>query len=267
MNAIVTPIVMLLSLPFIILTLGLMIFVVNALMLMLTSWISEQIGLDFHVDGFWTAVWGSIVISIVSWLIGRVLVRLTGPRMPPPRTTLPAPRRARQLPGRPRVPRQHLPLADGPRRARVARSPRPGSTTGSRSCSAGTGGWHVGKPMDRRAAATLTAAGYDAVAATAAQQFAAPGYDELDLVLAMDTENLADLRRRWPWGRPTPATAASGASATSTRLGRATRRTATCPTPTTAATTASSSVLAIVERTADVSRSLVRPARAPWPNR
>jgi len=73
-NAIVTPIVMLLSLPFIILTLGLMIFVVNALMLMLTSWISEQIGLDFHVDGFWTAVWGSIVISIVSWLLGRVLV-------------------------------------------------------------------------------------------------------------------------------------------------------------------------------------------------
>jgi putative membrane protein len=72
-NAIVSPIVKLLSLPFIVLTLGLLIFVINALMLMLTGWIADQVGLDFHVDGFWTAVWGAIVISIASWLFSAVL--------------------------------------------------------------------------------------------------------------------------------------------------------------------------------------------------
>ena len=62
----VRPIVQLLSLPLIILTLGLMLIVINALMLMLTSWIAEKADLGFHVDGFWTALWGSIVISICS---------------------------------------------------------------------------------------------------------------------------------------------------------------------------------------------------------
>lgn len=56
--------------------------------------------------------------------------------------------------------------------------------------SSGTGDWHVGNPMDRRAAATLTAAGYDATRHRA-QQWA--GNDALDLVLAMDAQNLADV--------------------------------------------------------------------------
>ncbi len=56
--------------------------------------------------------------------------------------------------------------------------------------SSGTGGWHVGDPMDRRAAATLTAAGYDATRHRA-QQWA--GNDDADLVLAMDAQNLADI--------------------------------------------------------------------------
>jgi len=60
----VRPIVRLLSLPLILITLGLMLIVINALMLMLTSAIAGGLGLKFHVDGFWTAVWGSIVISI-----------------------------------------------------------------------------------------------------------------------------------------------------------------------------------------------------------
>lgn len=68
-NAIVRPVVKLLSLPFIILTLGLMIFVINALMLMLTSWLSEQIGLGFHVDGFWTALLGALVVSVATWIL------------------------------------------------------------------------------------------------------------------------------------------------------------------------------------------------------
>jgi len=62
----VRPIVRLLSLPFIILTLGLVLFVINAFMLLLTSWIADKLDLGFHVDGFWTALWGSIVISICS---------------------------------------------------------------------------------------------------------------------------------------------------------------------------------------------------------
>ncbi len=68
-NAVVRPIVTVLSIPFIIVTLGLMIFVINALMLMLTSWVSEQFGLGFHVDGFWTAVLGAIVVTIATWLL------------------------------------------------------------------------------------------------------------------------------------------------------------------------------------------------------
>jgi putative membrane protein len=68
-NAVVRPIVTFLSLPFIILTLGLMIFVINALMLLLTSSLSEAIGLGFHVDGFWTAVWGALVVTVATWLL------------------------------------------------------------------------------------------------------------------------------------------------------------------------------------------------------
>jgi putative membrane protein len=72
-NAIVRPIANLLSLPLILLTLGLMIFVVNALMLLLTSWISGKLGLGFHVDGFWTALGGALVITVATWLLGLVL--------------------------------------------------------------------------------------------------------------------------------------------------------------------------------------------------
>jgi protein-tyrosine phosphatase len=58
--------------------------------------------------------------------------------------------------------------------------------------SAGTGDWHIGSPMDRRAAAVLTNHGYDA-SRHRAQQFVASWHDEHDLVLAMDAQNLADL--------------------------------------------------------------------------
>jgi putative membrane protein len=69
----VKPIVKLLSLPLIVLTLGLFLLVINALLLLLTSKIADSVGLGFHVDGFWTAVWASIVISIVSSIVGAVL--------------------------------------------------------------------------------------------------------------------------------------------------------------------------------------------------
>lgn len=58
--------------------------------------------------------------------------------------------------------------------------------------SSGTGDWHVGHPMDPRAAATLTGAGYDATLHRA-QQFAGSWLDTYDLVLAMDAQNLRDV--------------------------------------------------------------------------
>ena len=72
-TSVVKPIVNLLSLPLIILTLGLMLLVTNALMLLLTSKVADTFGLDFHVDGFWTAVFGAIVISIASMVLESVL--------------------------------------------------------------------------------------------------------------------------------------------------------------------------------------------------
>ena len=58
--------------------------------------------------------------------------------------------------------------------------------------SAGTGGWHLGEPMDRRAAALLAAHGYE-TGGHQVRQFVSDWYDDCDLVLAMDSENLADL--------------------------------------------------------------------------
>lgn len=72
-NAVVEPIVKLLSLPFIILTLGLFLIVINAAMLLLTSWISGELGRRFEVEGFWTAVLGAIVITISTWILEAVL--------------------------------------------------------------------------------------------------------------------------------------------------------------------------------------------------
>lgn len=72
-NTFIRPIVAFLSIPLYLLTLGLMYFVVNALMLLLTSWLADQLDIGFHVEGFWTAVFGAIVISIVSWVVGQVL--------------------------------------------------------------------------------------------------------------------------------------------------------------------------------------------------
>lgn len=72
-NAIVRPVVMLLSLPFIILTLGLLVLVINACLLLLTSWISQQLGLGFHVDGFWAALLGGIIVAIATWVLQLVV--------------------------------------------------------------------------------------------------------------------------------------------------------------------------------------------------
>ena len=72
-NAIIRPVVVLLTLPLTIVTLGLFMFVVNALMLMLTSRIARAFDLAFRVDGFASALLGALVIAVVSFILGRVL--------------------------------------------------------------------------------------------------------------------------------------------------------------------------------------------------
>jgi putative membrane protein len=62
-NTIVKPILTLLTLPLVIVTLGLFYFVINVLMLALAEWIAP----DFSIDGFWTYVGATIVVSIVNW--------------------------------------------------------------------------------------------------------------------------------------------------------------------------------------------------------
>jgi putative membrane protein len=66
LNASVRPLIKVLTFPLLILTLGLFTFVINAVMLMLTGWISDRLNLGLHVTGFWSAFWGGLVVSIVS---------------------------------------------------------------------------------------------------------------------------------------------------------------------------------------------------------
>lgn len=64
-NAVVRPILLFLTLPFTLVTLGLFIFLLNAFCLWLTSWLVK----GFEVHGFWAAVLGAIIVSVVSWLV------------------------------------------------------------------------------------------------------------------------------------------------------------------------------------------------------
>ncbi|MEG4349823.1 phage holin family protein [Microcoleus sp. LAD1_D5] len=70
-NAVVRPILTLLTLPLTVITLGLFLFVVNAISLSLASWLAGAFNIGFVVGGFWPALVGSIVLSFVSGLIGR----------------------------------------------------------------------------------------------------------------------------------------------------------------------------------------------------
>ena len=73
-NAFIKPIVQILSIPLYILTLGLIHIVINALMLWITSWITENTThWGLYIDDFWwTAIWAAIVLSIVSWLLSLI---------------------------------------------------------------------------------------------------------------------------------------------------------------------------------------------------
>jgi putative membrane protein len=67
-NAVIRPVFVFLSIPFIIVTLGLFLFVINALLLQLSA---SLVG-GFSIDSFWWAVAGSALISIISWLVSTV---------------------------------------------------------------------------------------------------------------------------------------------------------------------------------------------------
>jgi putative membrane protein len=78
-NSFVKPIVQIISIPLYILTLGLIHIVINAFMLWITAWLTDNVtgGWGLHIDEFWwTAIWAAILLSIVSWLLG-LLVRDT----------------------------------------------------------------------------------------------------------------------------------------------------------------------------------------------
>jgi putative membrane protein len=68
-NVLVRPVLFVLSLPLLVLSLGLFLFVINGLMLWLTGRLSDAMGLGFHVAGFWPAFWGALVVTVVSFAL------------------------------------------------------------------------------------------------------------------------------------------------------------------------------------------------------
>jgi putative membrane protein len=78
LNALLRPLLTVLSCPRLILKLGLFTFVINAVIMLLTGAIARSLGLGFHVAGFWAAFWGALVVSIVSVLLS-LFVRETAP--------------------------------------------------------------------------------------------------------------------------------------------------------------------------------------------
>jgi len=70
-NTFIAPVIKTLSLPFIIITLGFALLVINALLLLLTEWITDKLDVSyFAIDGFWWAVLGAVVISLVNVVLG-----------------------------------------------------------------------------------------------------------------------------------------------------------------------------------------------------
>jgi len=73
LNAIVKPIFAFFSIPLLLITLGLFLLVINACMLLLTSWLAGKFGLGWEVDGFWNALIGAIIVSVVSFVVNAFL--------------------------------------------------------------------------------------------------------------------------------------------------------------------------------------------------
>lgn len=82
-NAVLRPVLTLLTCPLVLVSLGLFLFVINALLLLFTSWLSKPLGLGFHVAGFWPAFWAGLLISLVSLflsiMVGEKEIRVQRP--------------------------------------------------------------------------------------------------------------------------------------------------------------------------------------------
>ncbi len=82
-NATLRPILALLTCPLVLVTLGLFLFVINAMMLLFTGWLSRQFDLGFQVNGFWPAFWAGLLVSLVSLflsiMVGEREVRVDRP--------------------------------------------------------------------------------------------------------------------------------------------------------------------------------------------
>lgn len=74
-HELVGSIVKLLALPFIVLTLGLLLVVINACLLLLTEWVTGLFGVEFLIDGFWWAVLAAIVVSICQSIVSAIIGR------------------------------------------------------------------------------------------------------------------------------------------------------------------------------------------------
>ena len=69
LNALVKPVFKLVTAPIVLLTLGLFLIVINACIMLLTSWVAGKVDLGWYVDGFWTAVVGALIVSVVSFVL------------------------------------------------------------------------------------------------------------------------------------------------------------------------------------------------------
>ncbi|MEW9533499.1 phage holin family protein [Microbispora sp. NPDC049125] len=72
-NAVLKPIIKTVGCAFYVLTLGLFALVVNAGLLLLTSWLAGKLDVPFHVSGFVAAFWGAIIVAIISWVLNMIL--------------------------------------------------------------------------------------------------------------------------------------------------------------------------------------------------
>ena len=72
-NAFVGTFVRIIAFPLYVLTLGLISFIVNGLLLLLVAWISELMGFGLVIDGFWWGVLAALVLGLISWLIGLIV--------------------------------------------------------------------------------------------------------------------------------------------------------------------------------------------------
>ena len=99
-NSLLRPLLTVLTCPLIVLTLGLFTLVINAVMLLVTGWLSDRWDLGFAVAGFWPAFWGGLVVGLVSCPALDALPRPRStdrPAVTPPLHSFPGPARRRTL--------------------------------------------------------------------------------------------------------------------------------------------------------------------------